>query len=346
MAERWVTLPIDAERRPPWLGDREVRIPETLARGPLDLDAAIDALESESWAPPMTTVTTKVPFAYDRLPARLRGLAATALMGALRVTRARRDPPWPIAPTLDVLRALRGDPVSVWPGDKRWALLPTVDVDSVAGLRRAPLLAEIAERRRIKLTYFIVGEAHEREPGIVGELRSRGHSIGSHDLRHDNQLAYLPPRERDDRLRRAKDLIERLGGDGFRSPSLIRSPALREAVAKHFAWDASVCDTDLEFERGVCTVHPFRRWGALQVPITLPMESSLSYTLRGPDAVLQVWKDKCAWIRTVGGLATLAVHAEPHLSGGRRYRGAFERFLDWALEQPDLAIVTPRDLRA
>jgi peptidoglycan/xylan/chitin deacetylase (PgdA/CDA1 family) len=311
-----------------------------------DLDATIARLEDERWALPMQSVTHRLPFAYDRLPWPARALGAVAALAPQRLLRRRQVPDWPIAPALDVLRALRGNPrPSLW-GDRQWGFAVTCDVDSHAGWRRAPQLADAVEAAGLRAAFFVVGECLEAEPDIARDLVTRGHEIGSHDVRHDNRLVTLDEDALASRLAAARASIEPYGGVGFRSPSLLRSPRLLRAILRCFDYDTSVCDTDLEYGRGATTVCPYALGQGVELPITLPMDSSLRFTLHGAGAIATLWREKCEWIRQVGGLATLAIHAEPQLSGGARFRRIATEFLAWIGEHDDVLMLLPREAAA
>jgi peptidoglycan/xylan/chitin deacetylase (PgdA/CDA1 family) len=341
------------------LGERTVCIPiepgeeACVIEGPdrptlgFDLDSAIARLEDERWAEEMRSLTQRLPFAYDRLPWALRGLGAVAVFTpqrVLRVLRTRQEPGWPVAPALDVLRALRGDPVLPGWREATWGFVVTCDVDSPAGWRRALAVADTVEEVGMRAAFFVVGEVLASAPEIGHELVARGHEIGSHDVRHDNRLTTLAVPALHDRLAAARESVAPYGGVGFRSPSLLRSPRLLGAVAQHFDYDSSVCDTDLECSRGVTTVRPYMLRGGVVLPITLPMDSSLRFTLHGKEAISAIWREKCEWIRALGGLATLAIHAEPQLSGGKAFRRIVAEFLAWIRAHDDVEVLLPREV--
>jgi peptidoglycan/xylan/chitin deacetylase (PgdA/CDA1 family) len=247
-----------------------------------------------------------------------------------------------VAASLDVLLELLGRrPRPAW-GGAGWGLCVTHDVDTAIGLRRALQLADVVERAGMRSCFYVVGDAAGREPGIVRELRDRGHEIGSHDVVHDNRLCFLPPAQMEERLQRARAAVQPYGGTGFRAPSLMRTPRLLAAIARHFTYDSSVCDTDLEFARGCTTVFPYQSGGLLEIPITLPMDSSLRYVGCGPADILRVWKEKCDYLRRLGGLGVLVTHAEPHLSGGDRMRTVLSEFLGWIAEHARGRVVLPQ----
>lgn len=355
-AARWAAVPIPPEFRPPWLGEREVRLPELDGEVPrfeirdgalecaFDAERMVELLRTELYSGAMSSATSLLPFSYARLPAWLRLLAARVLFLPKRWRRRDADPPWPIAPALDLVSQLAGVvPSDPW-GESRWCLALTHDVDTVAGLRCCLRIADAVEERGFRSCFYIVAEAAAREPGIVRELCDRGHEIGSHDLCHDNRIAFLPAPELEERVRRARAAIEAYSGTGFRSPSLLRSPALLEAVGRHFQYDSSLSDTDLEYLRGCTTVFPYSMRGCVEIPATLPMDSSLHYIGYSPARMVELWQTKCRYIRGLGGLALSVTHAEPHLCGGERLFDGLKHFLDWVAAQPECRVQLPGEI--
>jgi len=360
---KWQELSYPQNLRPEWLGDLSPRIPAADYMNSIDgsfrpslsvsddnliwnfdVEGVITALRDESYTDPMRSLTGWLPFSHMMLPDWLRLLAAKLVFFPKRFQRRQSDPNWPIAPAQDLLCHLTGQlPASPW-GEKQWAAAISFDVDTAEGLRCCKRIATRVEQAGYRACFFIVGAVIDQEPEIVKELANRGHEIGSHDLLHDNQICFLPDLEMIDRVRRAAESIAPYGGVGFRSPSLFRSPALMDAVSRYFSYDSSLSDTDLEYNRGCATVFPYRHTRGTEIPITLPMDSSLKYTGHTPSAMFQLWKDKCAYIRAVGGLALLTCHAEPHLSGGTTVAAGYQSFLTWLNQQTDVVVMLPREI--
>ncbi len=362
---KWQELSFPQNLRPEWMGDLLPRIPAdvflssssevastkpalTVTDGELswnfNVDAVIMALRDESYTEPMSSLTDWLPFSHMLLPAWLRLLAAKLVFLPQRLKRHQHDPNWPVAPALDLLCHLTGQlPAGVWP-DKKWAATITFDVDTADGLRCCPTIADRVERAGYRACFYIVGAVIDQEPGIVKELASRGHEIGSHDLLHDNQICFLPRTEKIERAKRAAASIAPYRGVGFRSPSLFRSPELIEIITRFFAYDSSHSDTDLEYERGSTTVFPYRYQQGVEIPITLPMDSSLRYTGYSSEAMCRLWEKKSSYIRAIGGLAVFVNHAEPHLSGGESLARGYQEYLSWLTRQDDVLVLLPKEI--
>jgi len=101
-----------------------------------------------------------------------------------------------------------------------------------AGLGTRRLL-DLFDRRGVRATFFVLGWVAERDPGLVQEIRDRGHEVASHGHEHRLVDRMGTAAFRED-LRRAEVAIERACGvrpRGFRAPSFSLS---RESS---WAWD-------------------------------------------------------------------------------------------------------------
>lgn len=264
------------------------------------------------------------------------------------------DPAWPIEPRLDRFRAdlFAGLPhvppapgAGAWPGGARFPLLVTHDVDTKAGMVRAGVVLDEMERLGLRPCFFLVGHGYTWDKGFIEAVRQAGGEIGLHGDLHDNRIAFLPAAKAAERLDTCRELIEEHGIRGFRSPSLLVSPALYEAVQPRFAWDSSVPDTDthtlLGVRRGCGTVFPFRRNGCLVLPTTMPADDRLLLLgYRGLD-LTDVLRRKFAHVRALGGLCHFLTHPEPHLFGRRMLRDLFRAVFTEILDTDEAWVATP-----
>jgi polysaccharide deacetylase family protein (PEP-CTERM system associated) len=82
-------------------------------------------------------------------------------------------------------------------------------------------LLDLFDRHAARGTFFVLGWVAERFPGLVREIRDRGHDVESHS--HGHQLVYRLGAERfGEDLRRSLDAVETVTGvrpRGFRAPS-------------------------------------------------------------------------------------------------------------------------------
>jgi peptidoglycan/xylan/chitin deacetylase (PgdA/CDA1 family) len=83
-----------------------------------------------------------------------------------------------------------------------------------------PKLLEMAAKRHIKLTFFVLGECVEQNPTVLQREVAEGHEIGNHSWSHPN-LAKLSDADVRSQLQRTEDIIVKTAGV---KPKLIRPP--------------------------------------------------------------------------------------------------------------------------
>ena len=100
-----------------------------------------------------------------------------------------------------------------------------------------PRVLDFLSERRLRATFFLVGEQVVRRPGLASEIASRGHEIGLHGYEH-RTLLRLNGRELSEDLKRAVHVISSATG---KVPDLYRPPrgiftyrGLR--VVHHLGW--------------------------------------------------------------------------------------------------------------
>lgn len=105
---------------------------------------------------------------------------------------------------------------------------------------------DVLDEAGVKATFFVLGWVAMRAPGLVTEIRNRGHEVASHGFAH--QLVYELGEEkfRQD-VRRAKALLEDLTGEkvkGYRAPSYSITAkslwALDVLIEEGFSYDSSI----------------------------------------------------------------------------------------------------------
>jgi len=88
-------------------------------------------------------------------------------------------------------------------------------------VRNTTTLLDLLDRYHVRGTFFVLGWVAQREPGLVREIRDRGHELGCHSMLH--RLIYrLSPHEFEEDTKAAKDLIEQAAGreiGGYRAPT-------------------------------------------------------------------------------------------------------------------------------
>src|SRR5437667_8143545 len=83
-----------------------------------------------------------------------------------------------------------------------------------------PKLLEMAAKRHIKLTFFVLGECVEQSPDVLRREVAEGHEIGNHSWSYPN-LAKLSDADVRSQLQRTEDIIVKTAGI---KPKLMRPP--------------------------------------------------------------------------------------------------------------------------
>jgi peptidoglycan/xylan/chitin deacetylase (PgdA/CDA1 family) len=113
-------------------------------------------------------------------------------------------------------------------------------------------LLEMAAKRHIKLTFFVLGQCIEQNPDVLRREVAEGHEIGNHSWSHPN-LAKLPDEDVRTQLQRTEDIIVKTTGI---RPKLMRPPygeltkRQRQWVNRDFGYKIILWDVDpLDWKR-------------------------------------------------------------------------------------------------
>src|ERR687891_2137998 len=105
---------------------------------------------------------------------------------------------------------------------------------------------ELLATRRVKATFFVLGEVASGHPGIVRRIAQNGHEVACHGYDH-TLVSRRSPDEFRAEIRRAKAVLEDVVGQpvlGYRAPSFSIGPGERWAYAilaeEGFLYDSSV----------------------------------------------------------------------------------------------------------
>lgn len=107
-------------------------------------------------------------------------------------------------------------------------------------------ILELLSVHRTRATFFVLGLAAQKAPGLVREIQAAGHEIQSHGFGH--RLIHTQTRQdfRDD-IRKSKLMLEDLTGHsitGYRAPAFSITPrtfwAIDELIAAGFRFDSSI----------------------------------------------------------------------------------------------------------
>lgn len=263
--------------------------------------------------------------AYYRLRPLLPRSAQLALRRGFTKIQARsRFPRWPVESSLHdlytslfgLVTAVTGEPVprlSVWPKGHSWALVLTHDVETDRGWRHLEEVREAEVAAGYRSSWNLVPRRDYRvEDERVRELKDAGFEVGVHGLRHDGR-DFASAKTLRARLPAMQEHARRWGAVGFRSPATHRVWEWMPQLG--FDYDSSYSDTD-PFEPqggGCCTWLPYHNRDLIELPITLPQDSTVFQILQHEDASL--WLEKAALLKERGGLALMLTHPDYMIEG-------------------------------
>jgi hypothetical protein len=230
-----------------------------------------------------------------------------------------------------------------WPRGARAAVILTHDVESDAGLRNAVRIADLEQARGLRSSFNIVASEYPIDWGIVEELRERGFELGVHGVFHDRSL--FSSRQEFDRQRPAlRDMAERVGADGFRSPATHRvNPWLGELPV---AYDCTVPMSDPYEPQpgGCCSPWPFFIGPVVELPYTIPQDHTTFTLLR--QSTVDLWLQQLERIVDSAGLAQCVSHPDPGYLGDRDKESLYVEFLDAVAERDDVWRPLPCEVAA
>jgi polysaccharide deacetylase family protein (PEP-CTERM system associated) len=112
--------------------------------------------------------------------------------------------------------------------------------------KNVDLLLDLFDRRGVRATFFVLGDAARREPGVVRAIAAEGHEVACHGWSHELVYRQTPEVFRDE-TRRAKRLLEDLAGApvlGYRAStfSIVERSlwALDVLAEEGFSYDSSI----------------------------------------------------------------------------------------------------------
>lgn len=230
--------------------------------------------------------------------------------------RSRSAAVWPINEAAGAIPA--GWPG--WPDDKRFALVLTHDVEGQLGVDKVKALAELEMKHGCRSSFNFIPEGEYRVPDSLRQwLEERGFEVGVHDLNHDGKLYQSRDGFRP-KARRINEYLREWRATGFRSGFMLRK--LEWLHDLDIDYECSTFDTD-PFEpqpAGAHTIFPYwiprpevaagsdGREGYVELPYTLPQDSTMFLLLREPDS--SIWNRKTEWLVGRGGMVLVNVHPD------------------------------------
>jgi hypothetical protein len=230
-----------------------------------------------------------------------------------------------------------------WPDGARAAVILTHDVESAAGLRNAAHIADLEETRGLRSSFNIVASEYPIDWGIIEELRQRGFELGVHGVFHDRSL-FSSRQEFDRQLPALREMRERLGAEGFRSPATHRVSSWLADLPVSYDCTVPMSDPYEPQPGGCCSPWPFFFGDVLELPYTLPQDHTTFTLLR--ETTIDLWLRQLDLVEESAGLAQCLSHPDPGYLGEPDKEALYAEFLDAVAERTGVWTALPREVAA
>lgn len=226
-----------------------------------------------------------------------------------------------------------------WPEGKRFSFVLTHDVETAAGQRLVPVLADLEESLGFRSLFNFVAERYPLDRGLMQDLCQRGFEIGVHGLKHDGKL-FNSHELFVQRARRINEYLAELHSVGFRSPLTHRNPDWMQMLK--IDYDLSFFDSDPyePMPGGVMSIWPFTIGDFLELPYTLPQDFTL-FNIMGETSP-RIWLEKIDFLEKYHGMALVIVH--PDYSGTGKSYQIYTSFLKEMKSRGGYWHALPRDV--
>lgn len=206
-----------------------------------------------------------------------------------------------------MLQANNGKFPDIWPEEKEFAFVLTHDVETERGLRNIHKLVELEKVYGFRSAFNLVPERYTIEINLIQDLINQGFEVGVHGLNHDGKL-FFSSKIFNKRAIRINHYLNKWKAVGFRSPLTHRNPQWMQSL--QIEYDSSFFDTDPyePMPGGVMSIWPFFIGHFVELPYTLPQDSTLFNALG--ETTIDIWKKKIEWIAKNHGMAMINVHPD------------------------------------
>lgn len=255
-------------------------------------------------------------------------------------------PNWPIETILiDLIREHFNnesfiEQIQIWPNNYKFAFCITHDVETQVGFDQIYRFIELEKKYGFRSSWNLIPEKrYQIDLAYVKEIQKDGFEIGVHGLNHDGKL-FQSYEIFQSRLPKINEYLLRWGAKGFRSPATHRNWQWMQQL--NIIYDSSYPDTDIYEPQpgGCCSIWPFMMGKFVELPYTLPMDSTLFLILKHKD--ISTWKQKVSFLRNYKGLALINIH--PDYMYKSPYFHFYEEFLDFMSEQKSMWHSLPKEI--
>lgn len=196
---------------------------------------------------------------------------------------------------------------TLFPDNKKTAIILTHDVEDIKGLKNIPKILEVEKKYGFQSSWNIVPYKYNIDNKIIDYIQSCGCEIGIHGYNHDGKL-YYSEKIFEKRTYWINKAIEEYNAVGFRSPLMHRNLYWLQKL--NIEYDSSTFDYDpyQPFPGGTGMIFPFIAGKFVELPYTLPQDHTLFYVLKVKN--IDIWKNKIDWIVKNNGMILLLTHPD------------------------------------
>jgi hypothetical protein len=230
-----------------------------------------------------------------------------------------------------------------WPDAARAAVILTHDVESAAGLRNAPHIADLEEERGLRSSFNIVAAEYPIDWGIVRELGDRGFELGVHGVFHDRSM-FASRAQFEAQQGPLATMAERLAAEGFRSPATHRVHDWLAELPVSYDCTVPLSDPYEPQPGGCCSPWPYFEGSLVELPWTIPQDNT-TFNLLGKRSI-DLWMEQVEALERSFGLIQCISHPDPGYLGAVTQERLYVEFLDSIVARPHLWRALPREVAA
>ena len=210
-----------------------------------------------------------------------------------------------------------------WPDGSEMCVSLTHDVETIDGVKLVDGLAKLEESHGFRSCWYFIPHKYPIDPGLIKDLKQRGHEVGVHGYNHDGRL-FSSSSVFEKRRGPIEKAFKNLDAVGFRAPMVHRNLDWIETLGPKY--DASCFDIDpyQAMPGGVGSFWPFMKGDMVELPYSLPQDHTLFVTMGKDD--IEIWKRKLSFLSRWRGMAMLVSHPD-YLNTEARL-GHYESFLE------------------
>ena len=298
-----------------------------------------------------------MPVSYKIIPVPVRNFIFSLI---LKKKKDVNFPEWPADSSVDLLRNIymkliktnsskKIPYINFWPNKNKFAVCLTHDLETSSSFKHIEEIRKIEKRYGFVSSWNILCKKYKIDFKKLKQLKKEGCEIALHGYNHDGKFPFLPKNKTIKRIRKCFSKLNEFQLTSFRSPQLQRNERFLKHISKYFICDSSVPDVDLRspvaMRSGCCTVFPFIINNMVELPLTVPQDFRLIYTLKLSNAeYYEIWKNKIDYIKKLNGLVNILAHPDDYLSGNERYLSIYEKILKYLSKQKSYYHSTPSEI--